>query len=188
MRTKSPHRCPKRDRATPLERFIRSRHLKARHVAAEADVSRAHLLRIREGKMEPTRPLMVRITKACACLTGEPLSVADLFDLAVPTHDRPLFVDCVTPEHAAAFAEAFTYHVSAGADVDRAFEESGVMAWPEDATLDNMAAAHRYQELRDQIVMRTFAALRETVKAAFFIAASEVLGRERKYCGSEVRT
>lgn len=69
--------------ATPLEEFIRSRGLRAQRVAAEARVSRQHLLRIRAGRMEPTRPVMVRIARACARLAAERVSVADLFDLSL---------------------------------------------------------------------------------------------------------
>jgi predicted transcriptional regulator len=66
---------------TKLEAFIKARKLKPLRVAFEADYSRQHLLRIRMGKMEPTRKCIKAITAAIRKLTREPVTASDLFDL-----------------------------------------------------------------------------------------------------------
>jgi len=66
---------------TKLEAFIKARKLKPLRIAFEADYSRQHLLRIRMGKMEPTRKCIKAITAAIRKLTGEPVTASDLFDL-----------------------------------------------------------------------------------------------------------
>ena len=66
---------------TRLEMFLKSRHLKPAHVARESGYSRQHLLRIRMGRMEPTRRCIAAISAACRRLSGEPVRAADLFDL-----------------------------------------------------------------------------------------------------------
>jgi len=66
---------------TKLEAFIKARKLKPLRIAFEADYSRQHLLRIRMGKMEPTRKCIKAITVAIRKLTPEPVTASDLFDL-----------------------------------------------------------------------------------------------------------
>jgi hypothetical protein len=66
---------------TRLENFIRANDLLPNIVAEVAGVSRQHLLRIRFGQAEPTRPMMVWITMAVRRLSGRRVQVTDLFDL-----------------------------------------------------------------------------------------------------------
>ena len=67
--------------ATRLERFLKSRGIKPAHLARESGYSRQHLLRIRLGRMEPTRRCIVAIASACRRLSGESVRATDLFDL-----------------------------------------------------------------------------------------------------------
>ena len=67
--------------STRLEAFLKSRGLKPAHVARESGYSRQHLLRLRNGRMEPTRRCMAAIAAACRRLSGESVRAADLFDL-----------------------------------------------------------------------------------------------------------
>jgi hypothetical protein len=67
--------------ATKLEEFLRSRGIKPAHLARESGYSRQHLLRIRLGRMEPTRRCIAAIVVACRRLAREPVRATDLFDL-----------------------------------------------------------------------------------------------------------
>lgn len=75
-----PH-VNRRYRTTKLETYLRSRGIKPAHLARESGYSRQHLLRIRMGRMEPTRRCMVEITAACCRLSRETVRVSDLFNL-----------------------------------------------------------------------------------------------------------
>ncbi len=66
---------------TKLEAFLKSRGIKPAHLAVHSEYSRQHLLRIRMGRMEPTRRCIKAIVSACRRLAGEPVTAADLFDL-----------------------------------------------------------------------------------------------------------
>ncbi len=66
---------------TRLERFLKTRGIKPAHLARESGYSRQHLLRIRLGRMEPTRRCIAAITGACRRLSGEVVRASDLFDL-----------------------------------------------------------------------------------------------------------
>ena len=66
---------------TRLEKFLKSRRIKPAHLARESGYSRQHLLRIRTGRMEPTRRCIAAISAACRRLSGEPVRASDLFDL-----------------------------------------------------------------------------------------------------------
>jgi len=66
---------------TRLETFIKSRGIKPAHLARESGYSRQHLLRIRMGRMEPTRRCIAAIVAACRRLSHESVKAADLFDL-----------------------------------------------------------------------------------------------------------
>ncbi len=66
---------------TKLDRFLHKHGIKALHLAHAADYSRQHLLRIRAGKMEPTRKCIKAIVAACRSLSRTPVRAADLFDL-----------------------------------------------------------------------------------------------------------
>ncbi|HEX2836366.1 MAG: helix-turn-helix domain-containing protein [Thermoanaerobaculia bacterium] len=67
--------------STRLEAFLKSRGIKPAHLARESGYSRQHLLRIRLGKMEPTRRCIAAIAAACRRLSGENVRASELFDL-----------------------------------------------------------------------------------------------------------
>lgn len=67
--------------STRLEKFLKSRGIKPAHLARESGYSRQHLLRIRLGRMEPTRRCIAAIASACRRLSGEAVRASDLFDL-----------------------------------------------------------------------------------------------------------
>ncbi|HEX7830446.1 MAG TPA: helix-turn-helix transcriptional regulator [Thermoanaerobaculia bacterium] len=67
--------------STRLETFLKSRGIKPAHLARESGYSRQHLLRIRLGKMEPTRRCIAAIAAACRRLSGENVRASELFDL-----------------------------------------------------------------------------------------------------------
>jgi predicted transcriptional regulator len=69
---------------TKLEAFIKSRGIKPAHLARESGYSRQHLLRIRKGRMEPTRRCIAAIVSATRRLARETVAAADLFDLERP--------------------------------------------------------------------------------------------------------
>ena len=73
--------CRKLHMTTRLEQFIKSRRIKPAHLARESGYSRQHLLRIRMGRMEPTRRCISAIVGACRRLSGEQVKASDLFDL-----------------------------------------------------------------------------------------------------------
>jgi predicted transcriptional regulator len=66
---------------TKLELFLKRRKIKPAHLAKECGYSRAHLLRLRNGEMEPTRKCMKAIREACSRLTQKNVRPTTLFDL-----------------------------------------------------------------------------------------------------------
>jgi len=66
---------------TRLEAFLKSRGIKPAHLARESGYSRQHLLRIRMGRMEPTRRCIAAIVGACRRLSREHVQAVELFDL-----------------------------------------------------------------------------------------------------------
>lgn len=66
---------------TRLETFLKSRGIKPAHLARESGYSRQHLLRLRMGRMEPTRRCIAAIAAACRRLSGENVRASELFDL-----------------------------------------------------------------------------------------------------------
>ena len=75
---------------TPLERFLVEHGLKPAHVAAVSGYSRQHLMRIRNGSMEPTRRCVAAILAAVRILScrGD-LPVTQIFSF----DDGPLDLD-----------------------------------------------------------------------------------------------
>jgi hypothetical protein len=69
------------NRITPLEEFMNRRDIKPAHLARESGYSRQHLLRIRMGRMEPTRRCMAAIIAAIRRMTHEGIVAGELFDL-----------------------------------------------------------------------------------------------------------
>ena len=66
---------------TRLEAYLKTRGIKPAHLARESGYSRQHLLRIRMGRMEPTRRCIAAIVAACRRLSHEHVRAVDLFDL-----------------------------------------------------------------------------------------------------------
>lgn len=66
---------------TKLEAYLKAKGIKPARLAQESEYSRQHLLRVRMGRMEPTRRCIKAIVAACRRLAREPVSAADLFDL-----------------------------------------------------------------------------------------------------------
>src|SRR5438552_19193205 len=72
---------------TRLEQFIKSRGIKPAHLAAVSGYSRQHLLRIRMGRMEPTRRCIAAILAAIRILSGrDQLPITEVFSF----EDGPL--------------------------------------------------------------------------------------------------
>ncbi|HEX3533470.1 MAG TPA: hypothetical protein VHT23_04560 [Gemmatimonadaceae bacterium] len=66
---------------TKLELFLQTREIKPAKLAVSCGYSRQHLLRIRMGRMEPTRRCIKAVVVACRRLAREQVSASDLFDL-----------------------------------------------------------------------------------------------------------
>jgi hypothetical protein len=66
---------------TKLEAYLKAKGIKPAHLALHSEYSRQHLLRIRMGRMEPTRKCIKAIVAACRRLAREPVKASDLFDL-----------------------------------------------------------------------------------------------------------
>ena len=66
---------------TKLEAYLKAKGIKPAHLALHSEYSRQHLLRIRMGRMEPTRKCIKAIVSACRRLAREPVKASDLFDL-----------------------------------------------------------------------------------------------------------
>lgn len=72
-------------RPTKLESFLKSRGIKPAHLAHESGYSRQHLLRLRLGRMLPTKRCALHLTAACRRLSRERVRLRDLFDTWLPT-------------------------------------------------------------------------------------------------------
>jgi hypothetical protein len=68
-------------RTTRLEAFLKGSGIKPAHLARECGYSRQHFLRLRLGRMEPTRRCIAAIVAACGRLTRRRVRATDLFDL-----------------------------------------------------------------------------------------------------------
>ena len=51
-------------------------------LARRSGVSRAHLLRLRRGEMEPSRRLMVALTETASLMRERPVYMVELFELS----------------------------------------------------------------------------------------------------------
>jgi hypothetical protein len=70
-------------RPTLLESYLRSRGVRPAHLARECGYERAHLLRIRMGRIEPTPACAVGILYALRRLAREEVVLADVFPPAI---------------------------------------------------------------------------------------------------------
>jgi hypothetical protein len=89
----------------------------------------------------------------------------------------------VTRKHGETFADEWLSTAAGGEDVWAAFAETGLMQWPEDdpnRPLGEDPRQARYHDIEDEILERTFAAVRDAVAEAFVSAARAVLARERR--------
>jgi predicted transcriptional regulator len=66
---------------TKLEAFMKRYRIKPAYLARESGYSRQHLLRIRMGRMEPTRRCIAAIVSACRRLSNRQVHADELFDL-----------------------------------------------------------------------------------------------------------
>jgi predicted transcriptional regulator len=66
---------------TRLETVLKARDIKPAHLALECGYSRQHLLRIRMGRMDPTRRCIAAIVSAVRRLTRSAVTPMDLFEL-----------------------------------------------------------------------------------------------------------
>ncbi len=78
-----PTMVRKRTGTTRLYRFLRDNDIKPNTLADVTGISRQHLLRLRKGMAEPTRPVMIWLTIACRHLLGKRrrVRITELFDL-----------------------------------------------------------------------------------------------------------
>lgn len=72
-----------RKRLSRLDQFMLDNRIRPRDVTRGRYVacSRQHLLRLRQGRDEPTRTMMLRIAKACSVFLRRSVAVGELFDL-----------------------------------------------------------------------------------------------------------
>jgi hypothetical protein len=68
---------------TLLESYLRSRGVRPAHLARECGYGRAHLLRIRMGRIEPTPACAVGIVYALRRLVRGPVVLTDVFPWAI---------------------------------------------------------------------------------------------------------
>jgi len=68
-------------RYTRLETFLKKHAIKPVDLARKSEYSRQHLLRLRKGRMEPTRRCIAALVKACSGILHQPVRASDLFDL-----------------------------------------------------------------------------------------------------------
>lgn len=78
---------------TPLELFLRSRHIRPAHLAVEANISRQQLLRVRKGRADLAGRRMGRILSALRRMTLEPVRAEDVFVLTAEEGGWRLLAD-----------------------------------------------------------------------------------------------
>ncbi len=75
-------RGKRRPRLSRLGLFIRDNHVKPAQLADVSGVSRQYLLRLRYGRAEPTRQMMIWLAGGCRRILHRPVSVAELLTSA----------------------------------------------------------------------------------------------------------
>ena len=65
---------------TRLDTFIQTHDIEPGELARLAKVSGPYLVRLRSGRSEPSKAVMVRLAKACSWITCEKVYAWDLFD------------------------------------------------------------------------------------------------------------
>jgi transcriptional regulator with XRE-family HTH domain len=76
--------------STPLFRFLESNGIGVVQLAEVSGISRQHINRLKSGRMEPTRPVMLWITEAACYIVRRRLEVGELFDLRVEINEELL--------------------------------------------------------------------------------------------------
>jgi transcriptional regulator with XRE-family HTH domain len=66
---------------TRLEKFIKAWGVKPGVFAKRAGVSRQHMLRLRNGTMDPSRGVMCRMAVAASAMRNERVFITDMFEL-----------------------------------------------------------------------------------------------------------
>jgi len=66
---------------TRLENFIKEWGVKPGVLARRAGVSRAHLLRLRKGDMDPTRGVMCKLALAASAMRSRRVFLTEMFEL-----------------------------------------------------------------------------------------------------------
>lgn len=84
-------------------------------------------------------------------------------------------VEVVTREHGERFADSWREFSLRSEPILEAFEETGVMTWPE----DDVAAQGRFLDIEDEVTERVFDEIRSAAAEAFVSIANEILVRER---------
>ena len=67
---------------TRLEAYLKEWGVMPSAFAKRSGVSRAHLIRLRRGEMEPSRRLMVALTEAASYMRDRTVYVVELFELS----------------------------------------------------------------------------------------------------------
>ncbi|MGZ5440932.1 MAG: hypothetical protein ACXW5U_11790 [Thermoanaerobaculia bacterium] len=93
--------------------------------------------------------------------------------------DSLAFVDRVRRWHGAIFAKEMLDGSLVTEMPYEAFGKTGIIAWPDDFANETPAKV-RYKDIEDEILTRTFDAVREAMATAFVKVARDVVERERK--------
>ena len=152
---------------TRLESFLKANGIKPARLARETAASRSYIHRLRSGKVEPTRPMMLAIRDACSRLAGREVHLGEVFDLG----DMPVIV---TPAHGNLFAEEW-YR---GPILD-ACSMVGITQWPDEDSNVTTEAQQRVLDMQDEICHRVYDDVRAAISEAFVKVATDVLARER---------
>lgn len=67
---------------TRLEKYMKEWGVMPSAFARRSGVSRAHLLRLRRGEMEPSRRVMVKLTETASAMQQKTVYVVELFELS----------------------------------------------------------------------------------------------------------
>jgi transcriptional regulator with XRE-family HTH domain len=164
---------------TRLEIFLTAHRVNLTRLAAGAGITRKHLRRLRLGRSEPTREVMIGLRVACARMLGRRVAFDELFELAEEI--------TVTREDGERFADAWFDHSMGGEALMEAFAEVRILRWPQQegrrrlADIDGVAlreAQDDYLDLWYAVCERAFRIARPAISSAFIQAAKYMLARE----------
>lgn len=68
---------------TRLESYLKEWGAMPSALAHRSGVSRAHLLRLRRGEMDPTRHIMISLAEAASAMQHKTVYVVELFELSL---------------------------------------------------------------------------------------------------------